>query len=301
MTALVPDRFRELVSGHDPHGGITGEAWLRRLPDLVRECLAEWDLQTEGPSMHGVAALVLPVRRAGEPAVLKVTWPHREATHEHLALRCWAGRGSVRLLAADPARWAMLLERLDAGHDLHHEPIDDACGVTGDLLRILDRPALPQLDRLSTWAARQVDELADPPAGIPRRLVAQARDLARDLVDFPDVDARLVHADLHYGNILAARRSPWLAIDPKPMAAEPAFAVAPALWNRWEEAVAGGDLRRSLRRRLAIVCEHGGIDADRARAWTVVREVDNALDAAAGPLGQERVTTAVAIIKAMNG
>ena len=44
--------------------------------------------------------------RAGEAAALKLTWPHAEARHEHLALRLWDGHGAVRLLAADPAAGA---------------------------------------------------------------------------------------------------------------------------------------------------------------------------------------------------
>ena len=45
-------------------------------------------------------------------------------------------------------------------------------------------------------------------------------------------EERLLHTDLHYANVLGAYRSPWLAIDPKPMAGDVAFEVAPALWNR---------------------------------------------------------------------
>ncbi len=44
--------------------------------------------------------------------VLKVTWPHPEAAPEPLALQSWNGHGSVRLVRADPSRFAMLLERL---------------------------------------------------------------------------------------------------------------------------------------------------------------------------------------------
>jgi streptomycin 6-kinase len=109
-----------------------------------------------------------------------------------------------------------------------------------------------------------------------------------------------VHTDLHYANVLAGQRQPWLAIDPKPLAAEPAYAVAPALWNRWEEAVASSDVRGALRRRLSVVCDHGGIEEDRARAWTIVREVQNALWAGSGREAAARVTVAVTILKAMN-
>jgi hypothetical protein len=39
--------------------------------------------------------------------------------------------------------------------------------------------------------------------------------------------------------------------------------VTPALWNRWEEAVKSGDLRRHLRRRLSIICESARLDQER--------------------------------------
>jgi len=301
MTGLVPEPFRAAVSTYAAAAGESGAHWLTRLPRLVAELGRRWELTIDGPSRHGRCALVVPVLRAGDPAVLKVTWPHPEARHEHLALRAWDGGGAVRLLAAEPSRWAMLLERLDDRRDLTSEPVETACAVIGGLLRRLGSPALPQLPRLSDHALRQVDHVASGAHGIPRRLLEQARSLARELVTDPEVDARLVHTDLHYENVLAGGREPWLAIDPKPMAAEPAFAVAPALWNRWGEAVASHDIRRHLRRRLAVICEHAGIDAERARAWTIVREVDNAVAEAAhaGP-GADGVTVAITIAKAMN-
>ena len=304
MTALVPAAFAGSVRGRAPEGdgaggpGVDGDTWLARVPRLVEELLEQWGLEVDGPSRHGVCALVVPVRRAGEPAVLKVTWPHDEARHEHLVLRAWDGHGAVRLLAADPARWALLLERLEADRDLHGVSVDRACAQLGDLLRTLDRPALPMLPRLSDWARRRAEKAATGAHGIPRRLVEQATALARELAQEPGTDARLVHTDLHYANVLAAVRADWLAIDPKPMAAEPALAVAPALWNRWEEVVGSHDARRHLRRRLAIICEHAGIDEDRARAWTIVREVAMALDAARAS-DDDGVTVAVTITKAM--
>jgi len=249
--------------------------------------------------MHGVCALVLPVQlRDDSTGVLKVTWPHADAEHEHLALRHWGGRGAVRLLAANPGRWTMLLERLDSGLDLQDVPIDEACRVIGGLLRQLDHPALPQLSRLSAEAARLVERLDSAPRAIPRRFVEQARAVLSDLMTDEAIDSRMVHTDLHYWNVLAADRQPWLAIDPKPLAADPAFAVTPALWNRWDEAVSSGDLRRHLRRRLSIICEAAGLDEERARSWSIAREVQMALWAATEDDAGE-LTKAIAIIKAM--
>ena len=299
MNSLVPESFSALVAGRDPEPHIGGDEWLQRLPRIVEESLVEWDLSLDGDSMHGECALVVPVRATGgAAAVLKLTWPHADAEHEHLALQHWGGRGAVRLLAANPGRWAMLLERLDSSRDLQNVPIDEACRVIGDLLGQLDHPALPQLSRLSVECGLLTERLGSAPPAMPRRFVEQARSLISALVTDSATDSRMVHTDLHYANVLAAGRQPWLAIDPKPLAADPAFAATPALWNRWDEAVASGDLPRHLRRRLSIVCDGAGLDEERARAWSIVREVQNGLSAVEDG-DANRLTVAIAIIKAM--
>ena len=296
----LPPAFVDLVAGRPAEGFLDGDTWLARLPRLLADCLARWQLTVAGPARHGMCALVVPVRREGEPLVLKVTWPHVEAEHEHLALRAWSGEGAVRLAAADPSRWALLLERLDADRDLQRQPLDAACGVIGDLLRRLRRPALPQLRRLSDVAAASIAALADAPPAIPRRFVEQARATARELAAAGDADATLLHTDLHFGNVLAGAREPWLAIDPKPLAADPAYGIAPALWNRSAETRGSNDARRHLRRRLAILCERAGVEEDRARGWAVVREVENAVRAVQDG-DPQRVTLAVTVIKAVSG
>jgi streptomycin 6-kinase len=297
LSSAIPRSYREMLAGRPSEGHQDGSAWLRRLPGLLAEVFEHWQLRVDGPSWHGMCAIAVPVRAPAGPAVLKVNWPHHEAEHEHLALKRWDGAGAIRLLAADPSRWALLLEPADAARDLYREPLEQACAVIGGLLRRLTVPALPQLRKLSDEAARLVDAFADLDT-IPRRFVDQARSLCAALVTDPAVDASLLHTDLHYWNVLAAGREPWLAIDPKPMAAEPAFGVAPALWNRWEEVVAARSPREHLRLRLQWLCEAGGIDRDRAKAWTIVREVQNALWATEDG-DNDRVTIAVTIIKAM--
>src|SRR5664279_826854 len=83
MSPVVPTSFSALVSGRDPAPYISGDAWLSRLPVLVQESLARWEVTPDGNPMHGMTALVVPVRRGdGSAAVLKLTWPHLEARHE---------------------------------------------------------------------------------------------------------------------------------------------------------------------------------------------------------------------------
>jgi streptomycin 6-kinase len=254
--------------------------------------------------MAGETASVVPVRtRSGEPAALKVGWPHPEAEHEHLALRAWSGDGAVRLLRADPRRSAMLLERADPGHDLNQVPDREACEVVAALYSRLHRPAIPQLTRLSEHAAHWTGTLAELRGRdvVPRRFVDQAGSLARGFADDPATDGVLLHTDLHYANVLAAQREPWLVIDPKPMSGDPAYEVAPMLWNRWDEAVADGDPRGATLERMFTLVDLAGLDEDRVRAWVVVRMMVNAWWAitSGAPDVATWLTQAVTLVKAV--
>jgi len=303
VTSLVPAAFADTVATYPPDpldpshpSSVSGADWLHRLPPLLAQLLREWDLSVDGPVRSGACSVVIPVRGPDGQAVLKVGWPHTEARMEHLALRVWGGAGAVRLLRADPSRFALLLERLDPDTDLHGMPVERACTVIGGVLRALRVPAPPQMPRLTAYAERQVERLAIAPSVVPRRFADQARHLAVELTR-DEAEPVLLHTDLHYANVLAGERTPWLAIDPKPMAGDAAFEVAPALVNRTHELAGAGSVRAALNRRLELVCEPAGIDPQRARAWTIVREVDNALGLAHD---RDRVSLAMAVVKAMH-
>ena len=255
------------------------DGWRADAPKLTAALCAEWELEVDGsPMAGGSASVVLPVRtRAGDAAALKVGWPHPESEHEHLALRAWAGEGTVRLLRADPRRFALLLERAEPGHDLHRLPVLEACGVVAGLYPRLHRPALPQLDRLSAHAARWATGLAALRASdaVPRRFADQAAGLARTFAADPATDGTLLHTDLHYVNVLAAQREPWLVIDPKPLSGDPAYEVAPMLWNGWDELMATRDPRTAVLDRMFALVDGADLDEDRVRAWVTVRMMVN--------------------------
>jgi len=271
----------------------------------MADVIAQWKLEPDGLPMTGGTAVVVPVVTAsGERAVVKFGLPHPESADEHLALRAWAGDGAVRLLRADPRRGVLLLERADGGRDLSSVPVVEACAVIAGLYSRLHRPALPQLVRLSDQAARWARELPALRESrvVPRRFVDQAIGLADGFSMDRATDSALIHTDLHYFNVLAAAREPWLAIDPKPMAGDPAYEIAPLLWNRWTEAVATGDVRNAVRERMFTVVDAAGLDEDRVRGWVVVRELVNVLWATTDPSARTDpgwITAATAIVKAV--
>ncbi|MBQ1098783.1 hydroxyurea phosphotransferase [Streptomyces sp. b94] len=256
------------------YNGAAGRAFIDGLPALAAGFLDRWELRLDGPSMHGWAALVLPVVRPdGTPAVLKLQLLDEETEGEPVALRLWDGDGAVRLLDHDPATGTMLLERLDASRTLSHvEDSREAVLVIARLLAHLTAtPAPPGVRRLgdiargmlerTPWALERIADPAD------RRLIADCAAAVREVADEPG--DRLLHWDLHYDNVLAADRARWLAIDPKPLAGDPGFDLLPALDNRYDPG--------ETRWRFDAMTDVLRLDPERARAWSLGRVLQNSL------------------------
>ena len=290
--------------------GADWAAYVDRLPRLVGELLDEWALVQDGELLHGHGSLVVPVTHGGDRAVLKIAFPDVETEHEALALQTWAGRGAVRMLRADPRRRALLLERLHAA-DLRTVGDLEACEVVAGLYASLHVPAPARLRSFTDYLGTWTEPLAALPrdAPIPHRLVDQALSLFRELSGDPASTGTLLHHDLHYENVLAADRTPWLAIDPQPLSGDPHAEPAPMLWNRWDELGSWGEgVRAGVRWRFHTLVDVAGLDEERARDWVVVRMVVNAYwsiedatraDRRLLPSEREWITRCIAIAKAV--
>lgn len=275
-----------------------GRAWLAALPDQTADFLNRWELRPDGPVASGMASLVLPVVRAdGTPAVLKLQPVTDDNAAAPIGLRTWDGDGAVRLLADEPG--AMLLERLDASRPLSSVADDVvALRILADLLaRLVAVPAPPGVRRLTDIAAALLDQA---PSAVPALRSATDRDLVRTCASAvaevaDDAGDRLLHWDLHYDNVLAGDREPWLAIDPEPLAGDPGFDLLPALDNRWDAVVATGDVPRAVLRRFDLLTDVLALDRDRAAAWTLGRVLQNSLwDVEDGETALNPVQTAIA-------
>ncbi|MFB6840577.1 aminoglycoside phosphotransferase family protein [Streptomyces sp. NPDC056361] len=219
----------ELVASQAKYNGEAGRAFVAGLPDRAREFLGRWGLRVTGPSMYGMASLVLPVERVadGGRAALKLQILDEETEGEPTALRVWDGAGAVRLLDHDAGTGTMLLERLDETRPLSSvADTREALRIVADLLaRLAAVPAPEGLRRLGDIAA---DMLAQVPAAASRLGTADAavlRDCAaavREVAGEPG--DRLLHWDLHLGNVLAS------GPDGPGMGMGEALADGPGMW-----------------------------------------------------------------------
>jgi streptomycin 6-kinase len=231
-----------------------------------------WDL-TVGPALPGASVSVVHAVELpdGTDAVLKLALPHRESEHEADALRAWDGNGGVRLLAHDRERNAMLLERCLPGSPLSQLDTDAALDVLIDLLPRLwipaDAPFRPLADEAGWWASHLVEEWVRAGRPFERRLIDAALDALRTLAPTQGEQV-LLHQDLHGGNVVAAQREPWLAIDPKPLVGEREFGIAPIV-----RSFELGHGRRHVLHRFDRLTSELGLDRERARGWCIGQTV----------------------------
>ena len=234
---------------------------------MLARCAQKWSLRLGPPYRGGAVGYAVPaVRPDGSTVVLKIPYPDRESRYEAAALACWAGDGAVRLLDHIPATQAMLIERCIPGQPLSTVDPEEALDVFVGLLPRLWKPAGAPFTSLAAEAERWCAELPGEwaTAGRPyeRALLDAAVQTLREL-SASQGEPVLLHQDLHADNVLRATRQPWLAIDPKPLAGEREFGIAPIV--RSSEL---GHGRAAVRYRFDRLTAELGLDRERARGWT---------------------------------
>jgi streptomycin 6-kinase len=212
-------------------------AWLGRLPELVDDLRRRWKLTLDEPfdGSEVSAGWVAPARRGdGTPVVFKALMPHLEADHEIDGLRFWDGDPTVRLLEADDALGAMLIERCEPGTWLRELPEPEQDVIIARLLRRMWRappvphPFQPLAEMIALWVEETMENQARwPDPGLVREGLQLFEVMARG----PEAGHVLLATDLHAGNVLRAERERWLVIDPKPFVGDPAYDASQHLLN----------------------------------------------------------------------
>ena len=186
--------------------------WLAGLPGDAAKYIDRWQLTVAGEPLSGEASLILPVvRRDGTEAMLKLQQVNDESEDEALALRTWSRDDVVEVFEDDPETSTLLLERLEP-HTLDDLPDHvEATRILAEFLTRLSAVQAPRgIRRLAVVAGAMLEEapgliprLADPAEQrLARRFVARVTEL------LPESGDRLLHWDLHYLNVMAAKRKP---------------------------------------------------------------------------------------------
>jgi streptomycin 6-kinase len=271
----IPEAF---VRSTVEREGEPGAVWLAELPSIVDELLERWECVPDGEVMHGGVGIIVPVRRAEGTAALKVSFPHPGNVHEPDAFAAWGGRGAVLLHERDDERFAMLLERVQTSTLAEVEDGDEVAAVAGRINRRLAIPAPPGLPRLREHADAWEEQLRKDAGELTHTMsryvvdaaVATVRELGRVQPD------TVIHGDFHARNILRADREPWLAVDPKGCAGDPAYDGGTLLKARALTLLEADDLRKAVDRFLDVFAEAAELDRERAQRWAQLHVVQAA-------------------------
>jgi streptomycin 6-kinase len=267
----LPDSFKLTVIG----AFADGEKWLESLPGLITECERRWHI-TAGPAFLLSFNYAAPaITEDGNEVVLKLGVPNPELSAEIEALRCYAGGAAVRLLDFDKERGFLLLERLSPGKTLSSlEDDEQATRIAAQIMSALWQPLLlpHSFPTVATWfkGLQRLRQRFDGGTGpFPANLVALAEGLSEEFLSSSQSSV-LLHGDLHHFNILSAQRQPWIAIDPKGVAGEPAYEVGALLRNPSDRFCTDIQIQR---RRVALLVEELGFDKERIVGWGIAQAV----------------------------
>lgn len=293
MSVLVPEvvRNKALAAG--------ATAWLDELPRLIAGLERDWDIAIGPPFPDATEAFVAETSGPGPDAVLKLMIPRPgdHARNEITVLRLAGGDGCVRLLRADEARGALLLERL--GRPLHQlglplaRRLEIMCATASRLWRpVPPGCALPTGAAKARWLIGYI-ESAWPALGrpCPERAVDYALACAgRRAEAHDDERAVLVHGDVHQWNVLEAPPDGFKLVDPDGLLAEAEYDLGVLMREDPAELRDGDPWARA--RWLARRC---GLDATATWEWGAAERVSTGLLATViglQPIGREMLATA---------
>ena len=223
-----------------------------------------WRLIPDGAPIVTHSSRLFPVRRDGEPAMLKIADAPEEKSGAELMV-WWNGIGAARVL--EHRDDAILLERATGSRSLaemaRNGEDDEATRIICKAVAGLHASrggALPQLIPL-VHRFRSLEAMAHCEGGI----FVQSAVVARALLSEPR-DVVALHGDIHHGNILDFAERGWLAIDPKGLVGERGFDYANLFCNP-DNAVATSPGR--LARQVTVVAEVAGIERGRLLRWVI--------------------------------
>jgi streptomycin 6-kinase len=228
----------------------------------------KWRLVPDGEKIVARGALLLPVLQSGTPAMFRLATTPKAIEDANL-MSWWRGDGAARVLLTDGKAQlleratgdASLLQMAQGGRD------DEATRILCQVVAKLHAPRSeqpPKLTSLMEWFAA-LHETANSHS----ELTACSKTAMRLLAEPRDV--RVLHGDIHHGNVLDFAARGWLAIDPKGLFGERGFDYANIFCNpdiEWPTPAVA--VRKDIfAQRLTTVSRLAGIETSRLLDWIV--------------------------------
>ncbi|MHB0857825.1 MAG: aminoglycoside phosphotransferase family protein [Anaerolineae bacterium] len=273
--------------------GIVGQAWLDGLDTLVHALERDWHIRVGNALAGGSEAFVAEaVDGHGSPVVLKVAIPPMPGNtwleNEVAALKLVDGHGYVRLLAYDPGRRALLLERLGNALGSLGLPTERQIEILCETLRATwipvppHTPPLTETDVFAEFPHLLETLYANAAPGIGEALVRQAlRACEARAAAFDPQTAMLVHGDAHNANLLQVLSPADQAecrfkfIDPDGIVCHPAYDLS-VLMREWVDELLDDPVRLG-RERCAYLSRLTGVDTEEIWDWGLIQCVATGL------------------------
>jgi streptomycin 6-kinase len=236
---------------------------------LFAPYLTRWALVADGTPITTHASHLLPVRRHGRAAMLKLAMSAEEQAGGAV-LQWWGGEGAAEVFARDAD--AILMERAKGAASLtemaHAGRDDEACHILCAVAARLHAPRLASPPPVVPLAQmfRDLDIAAAKHGGV----FARSAETARTLLASPR-EVCVLHGDVHHDNVLDFGARGWRAIDPKALIGERGFDFANIFTNPdladLSRPVATDPAR--FARRVAVVSEAACVAPARLLQWIV--------------------------------
>lgn len=282
--------------------GQEGKDWLKRIPGIIKEAEVKWAIQVLPPFNLNYNYVAPATCTDGTKAVLKIGFPtDREFQTEIEALRVFEGEGINKIYEIDKQNATILIERVTPGAPLSNlEDDEKATRILAHVMKKLRKPVPPDntFITIREWTKELTEYMNkhNHSGPLPWHLIEKAHTLFETLIKTSQPSV-LVHGDLHHDNVLSSDRDEWLAIDPKGVAAEPAYETAAMIRNPYKKMDGNPNLKKILRRRIVVLAEELNFDPNRIQQWSFAQTMLSAVWSDAGSTGAQH---AVRIAEALD-
>jgi streptomycin 6-kinase len=284
---VVPTAVRQKAAAQ----GAEGTRWLRGLGGAIAQLEHDWQVVVGATLSGGSESYVAAATTAdGAQAIIKIAIPGNDLACEATVLRLAKGHGYARLLKHDPARQAMLQERLGASLATLGLPVNLQIQIICTTLRRawqVPPPAsasLPSGADKARWLAHFIaatwEELNWP---CPQPIIEQALSFAEvRRRAFDPQTAVLAHGDAQASNTLhdlqhrSTADARFRFIDPDGLVAERAYDLAIPM-REWSSELLEGDPARLGRERSGLLGHLTGVDTQAIWEWGFVERVSTGL------------------------